>query len=64
VGAETCGPLLTQDDRSLFIAVQHPGEGGTVEEPTSHWPDGGDSLPRPAVTSIWRSADGDPTIGQ
>jgi secreted PhoX family phosphatase len=64
VGAETCGPLLTQDNRSLFIAVQHPGEGGTVEEPTSHWPDGGDSLPRPAVTSIWRSADGDPTIGQ
>jgi uncharacterized protein len=64
VGAEPCGPLLTRDNRSLFIAVQHPGEGGTVEEPTSHWPGGGDSLPRPAVTSIWRSADGDPTIGQ
>jgi uncharacterized protein len=64
VGAETCGPLLTRDNRSLFIAVQHPGEGGTVEAPTSHWPDGGDSLPRPAVTSIWRSAEGDPTIGQ
>ncbi|HEV3495194.1 MAG TPA: PhoX family phosphatase [Actinomycetes bacterium] len=64
VGAETCGPLLTRDNRSLFIAVQHPGEGGTVEEPTSHWPGGGDSLPRPAVTSIWRSAAGDPTIGQ
>jgi uncharacterized protein len=64
VGAETCGPLLTRDNRSLFIAVQHPGEGGTVEEPISHWPDGGDSLPRPAVTSIWRSAEGDPTIGQ
>jgi uncharacterized protein len=64
VGAETCGPLMTRDNRSLFIAVQHPGEGGTVEAPTSHWPDGGDSLPRPAVTSIWRSARGDPTIGQ
>jgi secreted PhoX family phosphatase len=64
VGAETCGPLLTRDNRSLFIAVQHPGEGGTVEAPTSHWPGGGDSLPRPAVTSIWRSAEGDPTIGQ
>ena len=64
VGAETCGPLMTRDNRSLFIAVQHPGEGGTVEAPTSHWPDGGDSLPRPAVTSIWRSAEGDPTIGQ
>jgi uncharacterized protein len=64
VGAETCGPLLTRDNRSLFIAVQHPGEGGTVEAPVSHWPGGGDSLPRPAVTSIWRSAGGDPTIGQ
>jgi uncharacterized protein len=65
VGAETCGPLLTRDNRSLFIAVQHPGEGGTVEEPTSHWPGGGStSLPRPAVTSIWRSARGDPTIGR
>jgi secreted PhoX family phosphatase len=64
VGAETCGPLFTRDNRSLFIAVQHPGEGGTVEAPTSHWPDGGTSLPRPAVTSIWRSADGDPVIGR
>jgi uncharacterized protein len=64
VGAETCGPLLTRDNRSLFIAVQHPGEGSTLEEPSSHWPGGGNSPPRPAVTSIWRSADGDPTIGQ
>jgi uncharacterized protein len=63
VGAETCGPLLTRDNRSLFIAVQHPGEGGTVEEPTSHWPGGGTSLPRPAVTSIWRSVRGDPRSG-
>jgi uncharacterized protein len=64
VGAETCGPLLTTDNRSLFVAVQHPGEGGTVEEPTSHWPGGGSSLPRPGVVSVWRSAEGDPTIGQ
>jgi uncharacterized protein len=64
VGAETCGPLLTRDNRSLFIAVQHPGEGGTIEAPTSHWPGGGSSLPRPGVVSIWRSAKGDPTIGQ
>jgi secreted PhoX family phosphatase len=44
--------------------VQHPGEGGTIEAPISHWPGGGSSLPRPGVTSIWRSAEGDPTIGQ
>jgi secreted PhoX family phosphatase len=64
VGAETCGPLLTPDNRSLFVAAQHPGEGGTIEEPISHWPGGGSSLPRPGVVSIWRSAKGDPTIGQ
>jgi secreted PhoX family phosphatase len=47
VGAETCGPLLTRDNRSLFIAVQHPGEGGTVAAPTSHWPAAG-GQPAPA----------------
>ena len=59
-GAETCGPLLTPDNRSLFVAVQHPGEGGTVEQPLSHWPDGG--VPRPAVVSVWHS-DRDKRIG-
>jgi uncharacterized protein len=62
VGAETCGPLLTPDSTSLFIAVQHPGEGGTLAAPISSWPDGRE--PRPAVVSIWRSAAGDPTIGR
>ena len=45
VGAETCGPLLTRDNRSLFIAVQHPGEGGTVAAPTSQWPAAGAACP-------------------
>jgi uncharacterized protein len=62
VGAETCGPLLTPDSTSLFIAVQHPGEGGTLAAPISTWPDGQE--PRPAVVSIWRTAPGDPTIGR
>ena len=26
VGAETCGPLISSDQRSVFVAVQHPGE--------------------------------------
>ena len=35
LGAETCGPFITGDDRSVFVAVQHPGEitGATVDEP-------------------------------
>jgi len=51
-GAETCGPNVTRD--FVTVAVQHPGEGGTVDNPQSHWPDGGDDLPRPAVVSVWR----------
>jgi secreted PhoX family phosphatase len=54
VGAETCGPFLTGDDRSVFTAVQHPGEvtGATVEKPASTWPDGG--YAKPAVIVTWR----------
>ncbi|KRB77335.1 phosphatase [Nocardioides sp. Root190] len=49
-GAEACGPLITDGDRSLFVAVQHPGEisGATFEAPASTWPHT-DNFPRPAV---------------
>ncbi|GIH78966.1 PhoX family protein [Planobispora longispora] len=57
IGAETCGPLITQDQRSVFVAVQHPGEvdGASPETPASHWPDGGDSQPRPSVAVAWHT---------
>jgi uncharacterized protein len=51
-GAEACGPLLTDGDRSLWVAVQHPGEieGATFEAPASTWPhDDGFDFPRPSV---------------
>jgi hypothetical protein len=48
VGAEACGPELTPDERTLFCAVQHPGEGSTVERPSSSWPDRS-SPPRPSL---------------
>lgn len=38
-GAEVCGPEFSPDNTSLFLAIQHPGEGGTYERPTSYWPD-------------------------
>jgi uncharacterized protein len=62
-GAETCGPLITADQRTAFIAVQHPGEedGSTYDTPASTWPDG--SKPRPSVVSIWRIAEGSKRIG-
>jgi secreted PhoX family phosphatase len=49
VGAETCGPLVSDDQLSVFFAVQHPGETGTdFEHPTSTWPHT-DGFPRPSV---------------
>ncbi|MEU7748345.1 PhoX family phosphatase [Nonomuraea sp. NPDC049158] len=53
LGAETCGPMVTEDQRSVFVAVQHPGEldGATPDKPASHWPDG--DQPRPSVAVVW-----------
>jgi secreted PhoX family phosphatase len=54
VGAETCGPFISQDNRSVFVAVQHPGEitGATVEKPASNWPDG--DYAKPGIAVAWR----------
>lgn len=54
-GAEACGPLVTDDNRSLFFAVQHPGEitGATFENQASTWPHT-DDFPRPSVVVAFR----------
>ncbi|HEY9311399.1 MAG TPA: PhoX family phosphatase [Williamsia sp.] len=53
--AETCGPIIGTD--RVIVCVQHPGEEDeySADKPYSHWPDGGDSQPRPAVVSVWKS---------
>jgi secreted PhoX family phosphatase len=53
IGAETCGPMITDDQRSVFVAVQHPGEvdGASPDKPASRWPDG--DQPRPSVAVVW-----------
>jgi uncharacterized protein len=58
-GAETCGPFIYEDNKSVFVAVQHPGEisGATVEKPASTWPDG--DFAKPGVVVAWR-LDGKP----
>lgn len=60
-GAETCGPLVF--DKRVIVNVQHPGEDeeASVENTTSHWPDGGDSLARPSTIVAWKNDFG--TIG-
>lgn len=54
VGAETCGPLVFSD--RAIVNVQHPGEkdGSSIENPASHWPDGGTSQPRPSTVVAWK----------
>jgi len=54
VGCEICACEFTPDGRTLFLSVQHPGEGGSIDQPVSHWPDGGELLPRSAVVAISR----------
>ena len=58
VGAEICGCQFTPDCETFFLSVQHPGEGGTVAAPTSHWPDGPGTQPRSTVIAITREGGG------
>ncbi|MCQ6560817.1 PhoX family protein [Paenibacillus mendelii] len=54
IEAEMTGPWFTPDERTLFMAVQHPGEETSdPKKPTSRWPHRkGDTMPRPAVVAI------------
>ncbi|RXZ46828.1 PhoX family phosphatase [Agromyces fucosus] len=60
---ETCGPVIHDQEGMVFVAVQHPGEDGTVASPTSYFPDyvpshrpesGLVAAPRPSVVQVWR----------
>ncbi|HEY9564525.1 MAG TPA: PhoX family phosphatase, partial [Nocardioides sp.] len=56
VGAECCGPWITNDERTVLVAVQHPGEvsGASPENPVSRFPYLGDGQPRPGVVQVFR----------
>jgi secreted PhoX family phosphatase len=58
VGAEVCGCEFTPDGETLFLSIQHPGEGGSALESRSHWPDGGDLPPRPSVVAVRKRGGG------
>ncbi|MBB3607217.1 PhoX family phosphatase [Rhizobium sp. BK602] len=69
VGAELCGPLFLPDDRTAFVAVQHPGDGGDdwsghgrpsyYEDLSTRWPDFKPDMPvRPAVVAITKTGGG------
>lgn len=51
--SELTGICFTPDGQGLFICVQHPGElSKSLDKLTSHWPRGGNEMPRPAVVEI------------
>lgn len=53
VDAELTGPCFSEDYKTLFISVQHPGERSVgLERLTSHWPEGNGAIPRPSVLQI------------
>lgn len=56
IAAEVCGPEFTPDNKTLFCAIQHPGEGGTLSNPVSTWPDG-NAMPRPSVVAVQNNSD-------
>ncbi|MGL4173954.1 MAG: PhoX family protein [Actinomycetota bacterium] len=60
VGAEVCGPVIARDNRSVVIAVQHPGETdeASPDSPASLFPYQGDQQPRPAVVQAYRTDHG------
>ncbi len=51
--SELTGPWFTENEDTLFLAVQHPGcTSKSADKSTSHWPEGGAAIPRPAVVAI------------
>jgi uncharacterized protein len=53
VHAELTGPWFSPDGKTLFLSVQHPGEySPSLAQLSSHWPAGGEAIPRPAVVAI------------
>jgi secreted PhoX family phosphatase len=65
VDCEITGVDTTPDGRTLFVGIQHPGDGGTVAAPSGHWPDsqatgtaGATVRPRSAIAVITKNDGG------
>jgi len=65
VGPKECeitGVDTTPDGRTLFVGIQHPGEGGSSATPSSNWPQSqtgtASGRPRSAVVVITKNDGG------
>jgi secreted PhoX family phosphatase len=58
VGCEITGLVITPDMKTLFVNIQHPGEGSEPGHFTSHWPDGGEARPRSATVIVTKDDGG------
>ena len=71
IGAEICGPTFDFDERSFFVAIQHPGDedsagasfaqqrwSGESLRPPSSWPRGSDAWPLPSVVVVTKEDGG------
>ena len=54
VACEVTGLAFSPDRRTMFVGIQHPGEKGFE----SHWPGGGDTVPRSGVIAVTRDDGG------
>ena len=54
ISCEVTGVTWSPDRRTLFVGIQHPGEKGLP----SHFPDGGDSVPRSSIVAVTREDGG------
>lgn len=50
-GCEVASLVFNTDDQALFVSIQHPGEGGTLAQPTSVWPTGTVAIPSVVVVT-------------
>ena len=58
VGPKECevtGLTWSSDKKTMFVGIQHPGEKGKGK---SHWPEGGDAVPRSSIVAIKRTDGG------
>jgi secreted PhoX family phosphatase len=51
-GCEVCGPEFSDDERTLFCAIQHPGEDGGIPNAVSNWPDR-HGIALPSVVAVY-----------